>query len=348
MKAEDREPKPLVSSGPRPERDPRNPSEEGEQTISMADLLDHLEGGGTLGTLMPRSQSSEALGKKIKGRKLKGDPEEYERLLKTRPPLPPNFKERNTFEQTFRERELKSMFEGSPNWTPVGSVLRDPRDPHYAKEGGLANLTSLRLTQTTYSKAPDVALRLIQLPFDKFTPQEIRAAWELVRRCWDFQVTSGPVNGLYRRVAESTRKPKPREPSVDIARLMKAGISEFLPFDPLRCYDMRGRSLKECSRHIILNLSSTSGYPWDKPKKDVAKEAYEEACQLLNAIADGTIAKYAKENPQLTLVQMKNKLDLYEYADTKKSIRQYFVFPFHWTYLFSAVMQNATDRKSVV
>lgn len=314
----------------------------GGTTITMADLLEHVEKGGTLDTLIPSSLSQEQVAKKLKGRKLKGKPEEYEDLLKKRPPLPPNMKERNAFEPVFKERELKSLLEGSPNWTPLPSIQRDKRDPHFAPEGGLANFASLRLNQTTYGKAVDVAMRLIQLPFDKFTASEIKEAWSWVESAWDYQVTDGPVNGLYRRIHDSTIKAKPKPPNAVDGKVMREAIEEFLPFDPVRCYDMRGLSLKECSKHVILNVNSGSGYPWCKPKRDVIKEAYEEACQLLNAIAEGTVAKYAVENPELVLVQLKNKLDLYEWRDTKKSIRQYFVFPFHWTYLFSAVMQNAS------
>lgn len=88
------------------------------------------------------------------------------------------------------------------------------------------------------------------------------------------------------------------------------------------------------------NISS-AGFPYCVAKPE-ALDAMREVLlpETVARIADGTVFQWLNQNPELGLVECKNKLDRYEYKKLNDKCRPYFALPFHFQVLFSALCQE--------
>jgi len=317
--------------------------------VDVGSLLSAAERGEDVASLIGRSVSAEDLLRiqKKSGRKLVSTDDEYRRLG-VPPTLAPS-KERNEYRYRKgneivqitppKEVDLRRMFEGTPNVVFLPSVARDRLDPRFEKQNPgqkfTPNFVTNMLTQVSYGKAMDVAMRVVALPYEHFSAAEVGQAWEWARRAMDYHVQSGPLMGMYHRLIASVGQAKPNK--VDwVSR--KDAILALLPYDSSRAQMMAGRELRDLK--VELNLKSGSGLPFQKPKHEVLRESYELAAEVLAAVHSGKLKELMQTRQELFIAQVKNKLDLYVYEETRESVRAYFVFPFHLVWLFSAVWQN--------
>lgn len=327
-------------------------------------VLAELERGQDPFADMKRTISLETLVKRSKGKKLLGPSEAYEQL--GQPPSMPDGKQMNfRFQFRYRvggtevshrtkppENAVKNLFAGMSIATmrPITSVKSDKGEDGYGADpwrkdtaDGVPGLVSYQLSTVSYSKSNDIAMRLLQLRWDQFTPAQISEAWGWVHEAAKYQVTNGPLAGLFTRLKAGLSRPKMNKIKFERDGPEWKAVSRLMPVDPKRCTPMAGKDLREFK--VVINWKSSAGMPYNKMKGDkgVAEDAFAVAKKVLLAISEGRQPQQAVAHPQWYLVLLKNKLDLYLYEDTKDSIRSYFVYPFPLTWLFSAVMQNLTQ-----
>jgi len=245
------------------------------------------------------------------------------------------------------EETIRQMFVGKRCFTPVEGIQRDPLDPHFKQGGGKENICTVVHATRLMKQNGDAYMRIAQGDEEHYTPAEMQQAREWCAEARNFVVTNGPMISCFQRLVHAvstTTKPLGRlyiEPETVEA------VCAMLPWKATNVREMQGRMPGEFE-WLVLNLNSSSGFPWDKPKKEVLKEAYEATAQLINAVRDGTVQQLLAKHPQWLLVKLMNKLDRYDARDILKApekgvIRQYFVYPFHWVMLFSAVNQNVSQ-----
>jgi len=322
-----------------------------EGPIDVRVALEAAERGEDVYSLIGRQLSVDDLFRTAKKgkKKLKSPDEEYQHLQA--PPVLEVSPERNQYIYHVdgevlrvtppRESELRGLFEGVRNMVFVATCARDVLDPRHKQQTKGAqykpDLVTNLLTQVSFTKAFDVLTRVMMLPWTEFSAQEVAESWRWVQASLAYHVQSGPLLGLYKRLILNAGAQKVAH--VDW-NAYKERILRLLPFDASRAQSLAGLSLKDVK--VELNLRSGSGYPFQQPKAEVVKQSYELACLVLRAIHEGKLQDLMRERPELFLVQLKNKLDLYEYAGTKDSVRPYFVFPYHLVWLFAAVWQNVS------
>lgn len=245
------------------------------------------------------------------------------------------------------EETVRQMFVGKRCFKPVEGIQRDPLDPHYKSGGGKENLCSVVHTTRMIKQNGDAYMRLAQCDEEHYTPAEVQEAREWCKEARNFVVTNGPLISCFQRLmyaVSSVPKPLGR---LYIEPETVAAVKAMLPWKKSHVREMAGKMPGEFE-WLVLNLNSSSGFPWDKPKKEVLKAAYEATADLINAIRDGSVQKLLEGHPQWLLVKLMNKLDRYDARELKAApekgvVRQYFVYPFHWVILFSAVNQNISQ-----
>lgn len=245
------------------------------------------------------------------------------------------------------EETLRALFVGKRCFTPVEGIQRDELDSHYKKGGGKENLCTVVHGTRSIRQFGDTYMRIAACDEEHYTPAEVQQVREWCEEAKYFAVTNGPLISCFQRLVHAVSANVKPQGRLYIDPDVVAEVKRMLPWRKSHVRDMKGRMPGDFE-WLTLNLNSSSGFPWDKPKKEVLKEAYEATAQLINAIRDGTAHQLLQKHPQWLLVKLMNKLDRYDIREILKSpekgvIRQYFVYPFHWVILFSAVNQNISQ-----
>lgn len=94
---------------------------------------------------------------------------------------------------------------------------------------------------------------------------------------------------------------------------------------------------------VKITMSASAGAPYWRSKGDV--ECMNEIIGVgiplvMQALKTDTIDKLYKENPELFLVELKNKLDRYKLSEWTTKTRPYLSIPAHWALLFSLLSQG--------
>nr|UHS71755.1 MAG: RNA-dependent RNA polymerase [Permutotetraviridae sp.] len=243
------------------------------------------------------------------------------------------------------EEQMRELFVGKPNFTPVAGIQRDPKDPHYKQGGGKENLCSVVHGTRMIKQAPDCYTRIVASSEDEFEPDMITQVrtWGEAARSW--VVTNGPLLSCFQRLSAAAGVKKPVGRLYIDPETIDA-VCKMLPWRQEYVRNLKGQTPDQ--EWVVLNLVSNSGFPWDKPKRDVLADAYTVAVEILNSIATGTVAKLIAEHPQWMLVKVMNKLDRYDSTELRAAppsgvVRQYFVYGFHWVILFSTINQNISQ-----
>lgn len=246
-----------------------------------------------------------------------------------------------------KEETLRQMFVGKRCFAPVEGIQRDSLDPHYKKGGGKENLCTVVHATRMIRQNGDAYNRLAHGDEEHYSPAELQQAREWCEEAKHFVVTNGPLISCFQRLVHAVSEiPKP------LGRLYVepetvAAVKRMLPWKKTFVRDMKDKMPGDFE-WLELNLNSSSGFPWDKPKKEVLLEAYEAAAAIVNGVRDGSVQKLLEKHPQWLLVKIMNKLDRYDVRELLKdlpkgAIRQYFVYPFHWVILFAALTQNISQ-----
>jgi len=110
--------------------------------------------------------------------------------------------------------------------------------------------------------------------------------------------------------------------------------------------------LEDLLSTVYTSADASAGAPYWKPKS----AAYEEmmCCVLPKVVGalkeknwEAAQQKLLKEQPELFLCELKNKLDRYELSQLKEKCRPYVSMPFHFSVLFSFLCQHFCDQLTV-
>lgn len=212
--------------------------------------------------------------------------------------------------------------------------------PGTNQEGGI-----VRVNRTFGGQARDKDLLAKALEY--FTPEELKGP------CTSTVYTRGTAKGFEKRLREQmTRK------CVSLSRMhcavsgikgawsskkMQEMISTLFPVDLAKLPDL-SRDLSDLLDEVVTSKISSAGAPYWKVKP----EAYEEMTmvilpEVVDAIAKGELKTLYEQNPELFIVEVKNKLDRYDPEKLDDKCRPYVSLPFHFQNLFSILSQGFTQ-----
>lgn len=145
--------------------------------------------------------------------------------------------------------------------------------------------------------------------------------------------TSGTPKGFSTRLRELTTRKCVGEGS---ATTIAKKLEKLLPTGALPdWHDIAG--LFEI---MHTTQSAGAGAPYWVSKAEAALPMMETILPLvIKALEAGEITQFMKENPELFLSEVKNKTDRYETAKLDDKVRPYVSQPFHFSALFSAILQ---------
>ncbi|BBO25553.1 putative RNA-dependent RNA polymerase [Culex permutotetra-like virus] len=97
---------------------------------------------------------------------------------------------------------------------------------------------------------------------------------------------------------------------------------------------------------VKITKAAGAGAPYWKEKGEAFDECMQVILpQIIKAVNDGTVGQLARGRPEWFLVELKNKTDRYDLPVSKT--RPYGCFPFHWTLLFSCIVQPFCEALQV-
>nr|UHS71794.1 MAG: RNA-dependent RNA polymerase [Permutotetraviridae sp.] len=226
--------------------------------------------------------------------------------------------------------------------TPLQAILRDKRDPHFKKEGGLTNLMTHHHNYNTVSKDGDMYMCLAQLPLDKFKPEVINQVRAELAAANEWVMTNGPSAGLFKRLEAGLKRPKPAFRSAEYVEY----VLKHFPIRKPLLKELAGMGARDL-KWVRIDLTTSYGAPFMKPKvspeANLLPQMMEIAGEIMAAIAEGKIAEWISAHPALCTALLKNKLDKYLLKETPEKIRPYYTYPAHWNVLFSALWQSVSD-----
>lgn len=91
---------------------------------------------------------------------------------------------------------------------------------------------------------------------------------------------------------------------------------------------------------VKLTGRASAGAPYWRKKSDSIDHIFYVVELIATAIKEGTLDKLLKEQPELFLIECKNKTDRYEFSKLKDKTRPYFNPPAHWSILASFLFQG--------
>nr|UHS71734.1 MAG: RNA-dependent RNA polymerase [Permutotetraviridae sp.] len=185
---------------------------------------------------------------------------------------------------------------------------------------------------------------LIEHALNYFEPAEVEAA---VSR---FVYTRGTTVGFQRRIREQMSrkcvqigrmessalglKAAPRT-----AKALGAQIKRLLPVDSSLLPDWND-ALEDQILNLKMSNVSTAGAPYWKSKPEALKQALQVIVPMVHtSISEGKLGTLYKEQPELFLCEVRNKLDRYEPTKLQDKVRPYTSLPFHFQALFSCLSQ---------
>lgn len=94
-------------------------------------------------------------------------------------------------------------------------------------------------------------------------------------------------------------------------------------------------------RKLKITSSSSAGPPYWRKKGECMAEIIDIGiATVVQHIKSGTLQQLYKEQPEMFLVEVKNKLDRYKITELETKTRPYCCVPAHWAFLFSIVSQR--------
>lgn len=173
---------------------------------------------------------------------------------------------------------------------------------------------------------------------DYLSPGEVEEA------VGSWMYTAGTTTGFARRLREQlTRKCvsvlyNPHTRKAETKASLFALYRKVLPVDLSRLPDWR-RDVLDSLKELTLSTKSSTGAPFWQPKRDALGRVLSEGIpQVVQSIKDGTMDQLFKSQPELFLVEVKNKTDRYESPDEKT--RPYANFPDCLSLLASVLCQG--------
>lgn len=160
--------------------------------------------------------------------------------------------------------------------------------------------------------------------------------------------TRGTARGFEKRLREQMTRKCVSVRSLSLGGQGQVSLKEIVGrlerLLPLK-YDAVLPSLEEDLVDLVLGLETSSvssaGAPYWRPKPDALHAMLNVVLPKVHgAIANGTMEQLYKEQPELFLCEVKNKLDRYEVAKLDDKCRPYTALPFHFQALFSILSQN--------
>lgn len=180
---------------------------------------------------------------------------------------------------------------------------------------------------------------------DYYTPEELAEADTHV---YTYGTAQGFVLRLQQQMARPTKSVLTYGPFKRNRKQVVATLREHLPFSKQK-YQASGwpkwsSSIEELFMHMKTSSISSAGPPFWKEKPVVMETIlYEVLPLIVNTIANKELETLRKAQPELFLVEIKNKLDRYERSKLDKKNRPYGGMGFHFQSLFSMLSQPFTE-----
>lgn len=149
--------------------------------------------------------------------------------------------------------------------------------------------------------------------------------------------TQGTRKGFYQRCREQLARPCVQvSTSVSKAQFMKL-MEKRMPVDIEKLPNW-GDELQSQVDLLVTSFKSSAGAPYWRSKLD-AVDAMQNVVlpMIVKAIQEDSLDQLYREQPELWLCELKNKVDRYE--DPVKKTRPYVAQPWHWQALFSCLSQ---------
>lgn len=156
--------------------------------------------------------------------------------------------------------------------------------------------------------------------------------------------TPGTVEGFDKRLGmitsqttKSIYKVLPKGTKACLDRLEK-----LLPVDLTKLPDWNGGDgdLLEMLQTVSITGHASAGAPYWRKKKDCMEQIFYVVEHVVNAMKDGKLDELLKAQPELFVIECKNKTDRYEFSKLQDKTRPYFNPPAHFSLLASFLFQG--------
>lgn len=206
-------------------------------------------------------------------------------------------------------------------------------------DGAKARRNAVSLARRFGSKVGHPPLSLeVEALLTEFTPDEIRET--LLGTVY----TPGTLEGFENRLRLITA---PHCKSIthvigETVAVQMKHLERLLPVDVGALPNWMGGDgdLLTLLQDVIVTGHSSAGAPYWRKKGDCLEQVFYVVELLATHIKDGTLDTLLKEQPELFLIECKNKTDRYEIPKLKDKTRPYFNPPAHWSLLASYLFQG--------
>lgn len=121
-----------------------------------------------------------------------------------------------------------------------------------------------------------------------------------------------------------------------------AHLDRLLPVDLQKLPDWMGKTgdLLTLLQDVVITGRASAGAPYWRKKGDCIEQIFYMVELIASHVRAGTLDTLLQEQPELFLIECKNKTDRYEYSKLKDKTRPYFNPPAHWSLLASYLFQG--------
>nr|QIJ56920.1 RNA-directed RNA polymerase [Scaphoideus titanus permutotetra-like virus 1] len=259
--------------------------------------------------------------------------QELESVVSSRPILPPGEKANFAQLQNFlKKREQIDLC----NWEHDGVAIHP---------AGVQQKAGKCSTSRVWGHAK-VDRDLVNVCLEFLSPDEVKGA--LASKVYSYGTPQGflvRLRELCTRKCVSVLKSHVNASGVPMSNQQGLELlARVLPVD-LDLLDMDwNRDVVELALETETSNRSTAGFPYCVSKPAAMQAMLESVLpQVCAEISRGTAWDFIQQNPELALVECKNKLDRYEIGKLKDKTRPYFALPFHFQVLFSILCQPFCD-----
>jgi hypothetical protein len=124
---------------------------------------------------------------------------------------------------------------------------------------------------------------------------------------------------------------------------VRSRINSLFPLKKVESLSLES-PLNELLAELEITGNSSAGAPYWRHKVDAIGDVLEVLEKVVESINSGTLDTLYKEEPELFLCEVKNKLDRYKIKDLEVKTRPYVTVPAHWSLLFSIISQQFNDK----